>query len=214
MDTIHWRRDFSIPILNKELLQRELATGKNYVSGKAKDGRPIVYLLLGKENTWDPVGNTTALVYTLERAVRSMATNVQETICIVDCEGVGMMNAPSTAFLGNIIDILGKHYPRRNGQIFICNVSSVFYFVWNVISLSLSEMTKKKIQILTSDVTEMRRVIGKILYRYILYIYRNSSISFVLIFVLISSFRVSFFRPINRCERARYSVWGGCCVHF
>jgi hypothetical protein len=161
METINWRRKFKLPVRNKALLRKELETGKNFVSGKSKDGRPVVYLFLGKENTWDPTGNTTALVYTLERAIRSMSVGVTDTVCIVDCSGLGMMNSPSSTFVGLIIDILGRHYPRRNGQIFICNVSSTFYFVWNVVSLSLSEVTKKKIQILTSDLPEMRRAIGK-----------------------------------------------------
>lgn len=164
METINWRRKFKLPVRNKSLLRKELETGKNFVSGKAKDGRPVVYLFLGKENTWDPTGNTYALVYTLERAIRSMSVDITDTVCIVDCSGLGMMNSPSTTFVGMIIDILGRHYPRRNGQIFICNVSSTFYFVWNVVSLSLSDVTKKKIQILTSDINEMRRVIGKILF--------------------------------------------------
>jgi hypothetical protein len=162
METINWRRKFKLPVRDKSLLRKELETGKNFVSGKAKDGRPVVYLFLGKENTWDPTGNTYALVYTLERAIRSMSVDITDTVCIVDCSGLGMMNSPSTTFVGMIIDILGRHYPRRNGQIFICNVSSTFYFVWNVVSLSLSDVTKKKIQILTSDVNEMRRVIGKL----------------------------------------------------
>ena len=164
METINWRRKFKLPVRNKSLLRKELETGKNFVSGKAKDGRPVVYLFLGKENTWDPTGNTYALVYTLERAIRSMSVDITDTVCIVDCSGLGMMNSPSTTFVGMIIDILGRHYPRRNGQIFICNVSSTFYFVWNVVSLSLSDVTKKKIQILTSDINEMRRVIGKTLF--------------------------------------------------
>mmetsp|Transcript_9730 Transcript_9730/g.14664 ORF Transcript_9730/g.14664 Transcript_9730/m.14664 type:complete len:357 (-) Transcript_9730:107-1177(-) len=160
MATIDWRCNFPLPAVNLALLSTELATGKNFVHGKSKDGRPVVYLLLGKENTWDPDGNTMALVYTLERAIRSMSPAVQETICIVDCDGLGMMNSPSTAFLSKIIDILGRHYPRRNGQIFICNVSSVFYFVWNAISVTLSDVAKKKIQILTNDMVEMRKAIG------------------------------------------------------
>jgi hypothetical protein len=166
METIEWRCNFPLPTKNIALLQTELATGKNFVFGKSKDGRPIVYLIIGKENTWNPEGNTLALVYTLERAIRSMKGSVQESICIIDCDGVGMMNAPTMGFLSSVIEILGKHYPRRNGQIFICNVSSVFYFLWNAISVTLSDVTRKKIQILTNDKESMRQSIGNF---YVLY---------------------------------------------
>ena len=160
MESIEWRTSFPLPVRNLPLLEVELATGKNFVHGKAKDGRPVVYLILSRENTWNPAGNILALVYTLERAIRSMSASVQETICVIDCDGVGMMNAPTIGFLSLVIEVLGKHYPRRNGQIFICNVSSVFYFLWNAISVTLSEVTKKKIHILTSDKAAMRETIG------------------------------------------------------
>ena len=122
--------------------------------------------MLGKENTWSADGNTAAVIYTLERAITSMqaaggAGHVQEAVYIIDCEGVGLTTAPATAFVSQLIGVLGKHYPRRMGQIFICNVSSVFYFIWNVVSLSLAEMTVKKVQILTSDIEDMRTRIGK-----------------------------------------------------
>ena len=120
----------------------------------------MVYLLLGKENTWSADGNTAAVVYTIERAISSMQYQVQDSVYIIDCADVGLTNAPATSFVAQLIGVLGKHYPKRMGQIFICNVSSVFYFVWNVVSLSLAEMTVKKIQILTSDIDEMRTRIG------------------------------------------------------
>ncbi len=161
IDTIQWRQSFPLPcgLKAKEILRKELETGKNFTIGSALDGRPIVYILLGEENTWDPVGNSMALIYTLERAVATMTNSVQETVCIVDCAGVGMTNTPSTSFVTMLVDILGKHYPRRNGKIFICNVSSIFYFVWNMISMSLSEVARSKVIILTSDLDEMRNKI-------------------------------------------------------
>lgn len=161
-ETIDWRVSFPLPTTDINLLRTELATGKNIVHGKAKDGRPIVYLLLGRENTWEPRGNVAALVYTLDRAIASMDVNTSETICIVDCKGIGMSNAPATSFLTSVVSILGKHYPRRNGQIFICNVSSIVYFVWNMISQALSEVARQKVVLLTGDVTEMKTKIGAI----------------------------------------------------
>jgi hypothetical protein len=100
------------------------------------------------------------LIYTMERAISMMDTNTCETISIVDCSGVGMMNAPSTTFIKLAVEVMGRHYPRRNGQVFICNVSSIFYMIWNLVSVTLSDVTKQKVQILTSDREDMRRAIG------------------------------------------------------
>ena len=149
-----------LPINDRALLTKELETGKMFVKGKSKNGCPVVYIRIGLENTWDANGNLQALIYTLERAIAMMEINICETISVIDCSGVGMMNAPSMGFVKLAIEVLGKHYPRRNGHIFICNVSSIFYMTWNLISMMLSEVTKKKIRILTDDKSEMRTLLG------------------------------------------------------
>ena len=73
----------------------------------------------------------------------------------------GMMNAPAMQFIGDTIDVLSKHYPRRLGQLFIINVSSIVFWFWDLISMSLSEVTRKKIQFITDSKSEMRKRIGK-----------------------------------------------------
>mmetsp|Transcript_15539 Transcript_15539/g.25891 ORF Transcript_15539/g.25891 Transcript_15539/m.25891 type:complete len:369 (+) Transcript_15539:60-1166(+) len=161
IETIEWRVSFGLPTTCHATLRTELATGKFFCHGFAKDGRPVVYMMLGNENTWSAEGNTATVIYTLERAIESMQAQVTEAVYIIDCEGVGLTTAPATAFVSQLISVIGKHYPRRMGQIFICNVSSVFYFIWNVVSLSLAEMTVKKIQILTDDIEEMKTRMGE-----------------------------------------------------
>ena len=163
IETIDWRISVPMPIQDRSLISKELATGKFYVNGLSKDGRPVVYLRISRENTWDPRCNLLSLVYTIERAIATMGPNVKEMVAVVDCAGVGMMNAPSTAFVKLAIEVLGKHYPKRNGQIFIVNVSSIFYMIWNIVSLSLTEVTKQKIKILANDPSEMAAIIGMLL---------------------------------------------------
>jgi len=160
-DTIQWRANFPLPVTNYNLLRTELATGKNFTHGKSRDGRPIIYIFVARENTWHADNNVTTLVYTLERAIASMDMNTLETIVIIDCKDITLSNAPSTTFLSLVVDIMGRHLPRRNGQIFVCNVSSMFYFIWNVISAPLSEVAKSKVRILTSDQDLIRNEIGK-----------------------------------------------------
>merc|ERR1712000_598143 len=90
-----------------------------------------------------------------------MDVNTLETIVIIDCKGMSLSNAPSTTYIAMVVDIMGRHLPRRNGKIFVCNVSSMFYFIWNVISAPLSEVTKSKVCILTSDPELIRTEIEK-----------------------------------------------------
>lgn len=162
METISWRVNYPIPCRDKALLRKELITGKQFCLGKAKNGSSVVYLMPAKQNTGrDVEANVISLIYTIERAIQQLPPEVLDIVCIVDCKGVGMMNSPSMAFITNVIDIMGKHMPRRLGQLFVVNVSSVFYLVWNVVSSTLSEMTRNKVKLLTESREEMRAVIGQ-----------------------------------------------------
>ena len=97
----------------------------------------------------------------MERCIKNMPPDKNELICLIDAKDLGMMNAPAVQFITETIDILNKHYPRRMGQLFVINVSSIVFWFWDLISMSLSEVTRKKIQFLTDDKNEMRRRISE-----------------------------------------------------
>ena len=90
-----------------------------------------------------------------------MPPDKNELICLLDAKDLGMMNAPSIQFIGETIEVLSRHYPKRMGQLFVVNVSSIVYFFWDLFSMTLSEVTRKKIQFVTDDKEEMRRRIGE-----------------------------------------------------
>eukprot|EP01041_Mallomonas_annulata_P004374 gene4374-8715_t len=161
IDTIQWRSTFPIPVVDRILLCKELCTGKYFVHGRAKSSSPILYIIPAKENTWDVTGNVLSMLYTVERAVQCMDASCLDVVCVIDCKDVGMMNAPKLQFVTELIETMGKHMPRRLGRLFICNVSAVFYFLWNVISKTLSETTRQKIQLLSDSPDEIKKTLRK-----------------------------------------------------
>ena len=161
LETLRWRYMQGFPVRDREVLAKELDTQKMFHMGKSLDGKPLLYLFLARENTWDPINNVKCLLYTMERCIKHMPPDKNELICLIDAKDLGMMNAPALQFITDTIDILNKHYPRRMGQLFVINVSSVVFFFWNAVSMSLSEVTRKKIQFLTDDKSEMERRIGE-----------------------------------------------------
>jgi len=94
---------------------------KYFTFRKSKTNNPILYLLPAREMTWNVNDNILSLLYTLERAIQSMDANCTDIVCIVDCKGVGMLNTPSFGFLSGVIEIMGKHMPRRLKQLYICS---------------------------------------------------------------------------------------------
>ncbi len=161
LETMRWRYMTNFPINNMEKLKKELATSKMFQMGHALDGRPLLFLFLARENTWEPKANQQTLLYTMERCIKTMPPDKNELICLIDAKDLGMMNAPAMQFIVETIDILNKHYPRRMGQLFVINVSSIVFWFWDLVSMSLSEVTRKKIQFLTDDKEEMRTRIGE-----------------------------------------------------
>ena len=64
-----------------------------------------------------------------------MPPHVNELICLIDAKDLGMMNAPAMQFCMETIEVLSKHYPRRMGQLFVINVSSIVFWFWDLISM-------------------------------------------------------------------------------
>ena len=140
IETLYFRYLWPLPVLDRTLLRSELETGKIFTAGAARDGRPVLYLFIAKENTWDPRGNMQTLLYTMERCVRRMPPGVNELICLIDADDLGFTNAPTVQFIQETIEVLGRHYPRRMGQLFVCNVSAAVEWLWSLFSTSLSEV--------------------------------------------------------------------------
>ncbi|KAF7794856.1 hypothetical protein EIP86_005998 [Pleurotus ostreatoroseus] len=66
--TIHWRRDFKPDLIPPEEVRIESETGKIVINGFDKDGRPIIYMRPGLENTQQGPRQLRHLVWCLERA--------------------------------------------------------------------------------------------------------------------------------------------------
>lgn len=64
------------------------------------------------------------------------------------------------AIISEMSEILAKHMPRRLGVVFVVNVSYVVHWVYDMVSIAMSEVTRNKFRFISSSKDEMRRVIG------------------------------------------------------
>lgn len=157
--TIQWRKEFGVVDLVRCLeessdhpelaavLQKENETGKMYARGYDKDGRVLMYMRPGKENTMDETNNMRHLVFQLEKAIAcSRKRNNQSKLCIViDYMGFQLRKAPSLGTSKRTLDILQKHYPERMHRAYICNPPFVFRTFWTLIQPFIDPVTKEKI---------------------------------------------------------------------
>jgi hypothetical protein len=159
--SIRWRRSFATPSKNKELLLSGVAPGSFIVSGQSNEVWPVVYVLFHNDTAINSAVNAKCLLYTFERAIQSLPAQKQEFALLIDTKGFGYNNVPPMTVISEMSEILAKHMPRRLGVVFVINVSYVVHWVYDMVSIAMSEVTRNKFRFISSNKEEMRRIIGE-----------------------------------------------------
>ncbi|KAL3794255.1 hypothetical protein ACHAWO_006499 [Cyclotella atomus] len=130
-----------------EVIARENETGKIYCRGYDRQGRAILYLTPGKENSNNEIDNMRHLVYHLERAIAcTRRKSGRQKVCIViGYEGFKLANAPPMSTTKHTLTILQHHYPERMFRAYICDPPFVFRTFWGIIRHVIDQCTLDKI---------------------------------------------------------------------
>lgn len=144
-----------------ETISRENETGKIYCRGYDRQGRAILYLTPGKENSQNELDNMRHLVYHLERAIAcTRRKSGRQKICIViGYEGFKLANAPPMSTTKHTLTILQHHYPERMFRAYICDPPFMFRTFWSIIRHVVDQCTLDKIAFCSGD--EGQRVLGR-----------------------------------------------------
>jgi hypothetical protein len=130
----------------KRILREENDTGKVYVRGYDLNGRAVIYLRPGMENTKNEKNQMRHLVYNCERAIACTAKNgFEKFVIVMDYTGFKISNAPSISTTKETIRILQNYYPERLFRAYICNPPLVFRTFWGMIKMFVDPVTKSKI---------------------------------------------------------------------
>ena len=156
LETIRWRIQDKIPFSDKVLLRSGLENGMINISGCSKDGRPIMYVDFANDKL-DYYVNGRCVIYAYERAVQMMSPAHQEFVLLMNMAHFGFRNMPPMSIVSEMSNLFGKHMPRRLGNVFLLNVSYVVNLVYDMVSMSLSDVTKKKFRFLSGSKEEQRR---------------------------------------------------------
>ena len=135
--TLAWRKDFDVESISMLKVRGNGETGKVVVRGTDRDGRPILFLRPGQENSKDDHdGNLKHLVYELERAVACMdeLRGVGKMLVILDLQHYSMSNAPPMKTSRATLHILQDHYPERLAKFLIIDAPWLFQGFFKIIS--------------------------------------------------------------------------------
>ncbi len=163
--TLQWRKEFQVEKIKRafegdddgsssgdvsremaDIISQENETGKIYIRGYDKDGRALMYMRPGRENTLNEGNNMRHLVFQLEKAIACSVKNGHGKICLViDYAGFTLAKSPPMSTSKRTLEILQRHYCERMYRAYVCNPPFVFRSFWTVIKPFVDPVTKEKV---------------------------------------------------------------------
>jgi hypothetical protein len=144
--TIEWRREFKPELIPPDEVKIEAATGKIILTGFDVDGRPIIYMRPGRENTETSPRQLRHLVYILERAKDLMPPGQESLMIIVDYKSTTLRTNPSISVARKVLTILQHHYVETLGRALVVNLPTILSFFYKGIAPFLDPVTRDKMR--------------------------------------------------------------------
>ncbi|KAG2153587.1 CRAL TRIO domain-containing protein [Suillus bovinus] len=144
--TIKWRREFRPELIRPDDVKIEAETGKILLNGFDKDGRPIIYMRPGRENTETSPRQLRHLVWWLERAKDMMPPGQESLVIIVDYRSTTLRTNPSISVASKVLTILQQHYVETLGRAIVTNLPMLLNFFYKGISPFLDPVTRDKMR--------------------------------------------------------------------
>ncbi|KAL1670538.1 CRAL-TRIO domain-containing protein [Schizophyllum commune] len=144
--TLEWRRDFKPDLIPPDEVKVENETGKITINGFDRDGRPIIYMRPGYENTERSNRQLRNLVWWLERGKDLMPPGQESLVIIVDYKSTTIRNNPSVSIAIKVLHILQQHYVETLGRAMVVNLPMLLNFFYKGISPFLDPVTRDKMR--------------------------------------------------------------------
>ncbi|KAF5352581.1 hypothetical protein D9756_006118 [Leucocoprinus leucothites] len=144
--TLEWRREFQPDLIPPDEVKIESETGKIIITGFDRDGRPIIYMRPGRENTETSPRQLRHLVWCLERAKDLMPPGQESLVIIVDYASTTLRTNPSISVARKVLNILQQHYVETLGRALVVNLPRLLNFFYKGISPFLDPVTRDKMR--------------------------------------------------------------------
>ncbi|KAF9236849.1 CRAL-TRIO domain-containing protein [Melanogaster broomeanus] len=144
--TLEWRREYKPELIPPDEVKVESETGKIILNGFDKDGRPIIYMRPGRENTGTSPRQLRHLVWWLERAKDMMPPGQESLVIIVDYKSTTLRTNPSISVASKVLTILQQHYVETLGRAIVVNLPFLLNFFYKGIAPFLDPVTRDKMR--------------------------------------------------------------------
>ena len=149
--TLQWRREYQPDQITEDDIKEEAVTGKEFLKGFDKEGRPILYLVPARENSKDYDRMLKFVVFNLEKGIKLMAPGVESLVIIVDYKNVSVLNAPPISVSQRFLPMVGDHYPERLGISFVMNPTWYLWVFFKLLRPFLDPVTAAKINMIDPE---------------------------------------------------------------
>ncbi|KAI0082133.1 CRAL/TRIO domain-containing protein [Panus rudis PR-1116 ss-1] len=144
--TMEWRREYKPDLIPPHEIKIEDEGGKIIINGFDKDGRPIIYMNPGRQNTETSPRQLRHLVWCLERAKDLMPPGQESVVILIDYKTTTLRTNPSISTARKVLHILQEHYPETLGRGLVVNLPTLLNFFYKGISPFLDPVTRDKIR--------------------------------------------------------------------
>jgi hypothetical protein len=161
-ESLKWRSTYKPEEIRWNEVAIEGETGKLYrAKFHDREGRTVLVLKPGKQNTNSHEGQLRHLVYMLENAIINLPEEQEQMIWLIDFTGWSLSNAVPMRTARDTANILQNHYPERLANAFLYNPPKVFEAFWKVVKYFLDPKTSHKVNFVYSKNEESIKVMHK-----------------------------------------------------
>ncbi|KAG8893847.1 hypothetical protein FRB99_001673 [Tulasnella sp. 403] len=144
--TIEWRRQYKPDLISADEVKIENETGKILLNGFDNEGRPIITMHPGRQNTKTSERQILHLIFCLERAIDYMPPGQDSMVILVDYKSATLRSNPSISTANKVLQILQNHYVERLGRAIVTNLPSLLNFFFKGIQPFLDPVTRDKMR--------------------------------------------------------------------
>lgn len=150
-NTIGWRRGFGCfddTIVTPEIVAQQNAAGKSIVQGYDLEGRPCLYVRLGRDVVKPGHNHVRFLVYCIEHSITMLPKGQGQLAIILDFKPTELVKKTHTPNLPASIEslyILQNHYPERLGKAILANMPFLTNAFFKILSPFIDPTTREKI---------------------------------------------------------------------
>ncbi|KAB2036635.1 hypothetical protein ES319_D03G015100v1 [Gossypium barbadense] len=146
-ETLKWRLTYKPEEIRWHEVAHEGETGKvSRANFHDHQGRTVLIMRPGMQNTKSAENNIRHLVYLLENAIMNLAEGQEQMSWLIDFTGFSLNTSIPIKVARDIVYILQGHYPERLAVAFLCNPPKIFEAFYKAIKYFLDPKTAQKVK--------------------------------------------------------------------